>query len=366
MTTLRLTEGSHYAPLVVENIAAMTIRGRGIGQTFLRIDGEWAVEMRGKVGSLEVTDLSIVLNGKGTGIGCVSGTEVDRFRAKRVEVSNGATGISLNADLGGHFRDAAVEDCWVHDMPGTVPGSGYGIHAANAETVLIARNLVERCGRHSIYHARTRKRTPGAFRIVENVIRDHRANVIDDGAMRCALVVSRSCGGIVANNQIINPTGGGMELSPDNTPGKPWPADSLHVTGNQFFGRKGAAPYVLMGEQQVPSDYVLEDVMMTGNYFDTVHDGTAMNPDILILNGRHIRLANYHRHRGSDGNTQRALTIGDARFAKTTAHLSDIDARGSHFVFDDMENDRAVTLDGPARYPADSLVYVGVAAPYIE
>lgn len=360
-----LPAGVHYAPLLVENVAAMAIRGAGIGQTFLRVDGEWGIEMRGEVGSLEISDLTIMMNGKGTGIGCNSGTEVDRFRARRVEVMNGATGISLNADLGGHFRNASVEDCWIHDMPGTVSGSGYGIHAANAETVLIARNLVERCGRHSIYHARTGKRVPGGFRIVENIIREHRGNVPDDGAIRCALVVGRSCGGIVAFNQIINPTGGGMELSHDNTPDKPWPADSLSVLGNQFFGRRGPAPYVLIGEQRVPTDYVIEDVTMTGNCFDTKHDGTAMNPDILLLNGRHITLSNTHRHRGSDGNTQRALTIGDTRFATGFDHLFDIDARGSHYAFDDDVNARRVTLDGPARTPG-SLVLAGVDSPYIE
>lgn len=350
MSEIFLPAGEHQ-PIVVENTTALRIRGEGIGQTILRVDGEWGIEMRGKVGSLEVSDITIAMNGKGTGIGCNSGTEVDRLRARRVEVMNGATGISANADLSGYFRDVKIEDCHVHDMPGEEPGHGYGIHAANAELLTISGCLVERCGRHSIYQARTAKRTPGAIKIIGNTIRQHRPNPTQE-AMRTAIVVSRSCGVIVAHNQIIDGRGGGLEISAVNTgEDRPWPCDSVDVYGNQFFGRKDSICYVLIGEQGMPVRYVPEDISVTGNRFDTVHEGVPTQPDIWVLNGRRITLTNTHRHRGNDGSTQRGITIGDPRFGKTVEHLSDVDTRGSRFFCDAANTARFVTVDGPARMP---------------
>lgn len=348
MSDTFLPTGDYRASIVAENIDAMRIRSEGIGRTILWIEAAYAIELRGKVGSLEVSDLSIILNGKGTGIGCASGTEVDRFRASRVEVSNAATGISMNADLGGHFRNARVEDCHIHDMPGEVSGSGYGIHAANAENVTISGNLIERCGRHSIYQARTAKRVPGAIRIIANTIREHRKDTKTPGYPRCAISISRSSGVIVAHNQVIDGSGGGLEISADGgSNDRPWPCDSIDVIGNQFFGRKDALCYVMLGEQQVPPVHVLEDVSLAGNRFDTVHDGEARQPDIWILNGRNITLSNIHRHRGADGTTQRAVTIGDSRYGTSLAHLNKVFERGSDFLFDDLDNSRPVTIDGP-------------------
>lgn len=344
-----LAAGEYTAPIIVENIGATRIRGEGIGRTILRVDGPYAIQMIGKVGSLEVSDLSIALNGKGVGIGCNSGTEINRFRVRRVEVSNGVTGISMNADLAGYFRNAKVQDCHIHDMPGEVSGSGYGIHAANAENVTISANLLERCGRHSIYQGRTAKRTPGAIKIIGNTIREHRKGTTTPNYPRCAISVTRSSGVLVAYNQVIDGYGGGLEIAADGeSTERPWPCDSIDVRDNQFFGRKDSLCYVMLGEQQVPPGYVLEDVSLTGNRFDTVHDGEARQPDIWILNGRNITLSNIHRHRGSDGTIQRAVTIGDRRFGTSSSHINNIIERGSDFWYDDKSaNARSITVDVP-------------------
>jgi hypothetical protein len=321
----------------------------GQGRTRLIIDGPWGIQLQGKVGSLEVHDLTIDMQGKGTGIGCNSGAEVGRFRAQRVEVLNGDTGISANADLGGSFRDVKIRDCFVHDMNGAESGSGYGIHAAQAMLLEISGNRLERCGRHSIYQAKSPKGQPGQVSILNNKIFAHRGQIGDVGAIRCAIVVSRSNGVIVEGNQVEGGFGGALEISEDN-----WPCSTVLVRGNQFTGRKETVPYIWIGKQEVPQGTPVENITLDGNYFDTLHNGTAMNPDILLANGLNIVIKNgTHRHRGEDGLVQRAITLGHSGYAKLPAHLDRVYAHGNTFLFDGPQfaaNTRDYSIDGPLRF----------------
>src|ERR1035437_4904252 len=264
--TLELDEGEYRLPYLVENQDQYVIKGMGQGRTRLIIDGPWGIQLQGKVGSLEVHDLTIDMQGKGTGIGCNSGAEVGRFRAQRVEVLNGDTGISANADLGGSFRDVKIRDCFVHDVNGAESGSGYA-----------------------------------------------------------------------------------LEISEDY-----WPCSTGLVRGNQFTGRKETVPYIWIGKQEVPQGTPVENITLDGNYFDTLHNGTAMNPDILLANGLNIVIKNgTHRHRGEDGLVQRAITLGHSGYAKLPAHLDRVYAHGNTFLFDGPQfaaNTRDYSIDGPLRF----------------
>lgn len=266
------------------------IRITGSGHFFLSgaASGAYLIQLVGTIDKLEIDTLELSGdNNSGytqCAIGCNSGQTVSNTRFHGLEIYGINVGISNNADLGGSWTNAWVYDNYIHEIVGTVSGSGYGIQMANCYAAHVYGNTLDNCSRHAIYVA---KGYNLAAIITDNIIKNHRKDVAT-GTIRPSISCSRCSVVTISNNKFINGYDGAIVIDHDTSSG--FGCSDINVVGNTFTGRKNVTPDIVIGEQAVPgSTYNTFKVSVVGNTFDT--DAALSTGSIIyVLNGTEINI----------------------------------------------------------------------------
>lgn len=312
-----------------------SVRITGSGRLFLSgaLTGAMIFNLSGTIAGLEIDGLELV-GDNNTGytqaaIGNLSGQTISSVNFHDLTISNINVGISLNAHLSGTYTNGRVHHNRLSNILGTVSGSGYGIHLAKANNVIVEANTIDGATRHSIYQAFG---VDCHNIITHNIITNHRIGVAD-GAFRCAIVVSRSSYVTVSGNHIIDGYDGGMEIS--HVTSDTVNCTNIIVTGNQFIGRKNLVPYILVGEQAVPTSYLTSDVSITDNGF---YEDVAVSLGgvcITILNGQRIKISGNRQRRVNVGvDVAQFALLGSSTYATADAHIGDITVTGNDLYCD--------------------------------
>lgn len=205
-------------------------------------------------------------------IGCLS-TSGNNFKNIKVQYNiahNMNAGISINADLGGDFKDVYIAHNIVYDMYGITPGKGYGIHVANGSNTftntVIEDNEIYHCERHCLYTARGR-----GYILRGNFIH----NNIDEvyaGGYKPAVNLSRSRDITFENNTIKDCINGMLyfasELQPD--PGyelESYPCININIINNIFEGNTNLAA-IAVGYAETPKCHA-QNINILNNKFNT-------------------------------------------------------------------------------------------------
>lgn len=99
----------------------------------------------------------------------IEGGHMENIQVHNNVLNHFMIGISLNNDeVNASVSNSIVYNNHISDCPGSTSGSGYGIHLANVRNCIISGNVVEKCGRHAIYHAYGENNI-----IINNEIKDH-------------------------------------------------------------------------------------------------------------------------------------------------------------------------------------------------
>lgn len=247
----------------------------------------YAFQLIGTIDNLEIDHLTIQGDGiaasRHQGIFNFSGQTISNVRFHDISFYDLGLGISLNAAAGGTYTKGFVYNNYLYNILSTTVGS-YGIHLAECTYCHVYGNTIEKSQRHAIYQAQGN----GYNVISGNIIKDHRLGVAD-GALRAAIVVSRSQNIIVSGNTILDSWDAGMEIGHDTSSGK-YCKDIL-VSGNKFINRKNNGPHLFVGEQLVPGTYDTTHIKIFGNSFFTDHSGGVGGSDISLLNGQYVSIS---------------------------------------------------------------------------
>lgn len=329
---------------------------------------QWVFRLDGTIDGLTIFDARIVSavrkrTAKQIAIGNYSGVIGRRLTYAGWVVDGVNVGISVNAHLGGSMDDVRVLGCRVDNALGTVSGSGYAFNAAGATNMLWMDNSARNAERHSFYQGWTHKDRVSNIRLVGNIALDHRKDVAD-GSMRCAFVVSRSHGVVLADNSCHEGYDGALEVSMVNTDPAPNANSDCYdilVKGFVGSGRRNVTPYLCIGEQAASTDYMLRNVLFENLSLHTDHGFSPVyGPDVWMLNGQDVEFRNpLIRHSNGDlrDTYKRAMTLGDARYSPTLASINNVRVANPTFALTGApELFRPITLDGALRLPNATLV----------
>jgi len=237
-----------FSKITIQNKSSFEVFGTGqltITGTASSSD-KMGVCLAGSLVDVEIHHLNIVCDGvianRHAGIFSNSGVTVDGIDIHHNRVKNGINGISCNANLSGYFRNAKVHDNIIDTTVGVDSGYGYGLHFADGSGVManaeIRSNTVINATRHSIYFA---KGIGG--KVTHNRVENHRAGVAT-GQFRAAINVLRSDDVLVADNDIVEPNDGAINLGKSGLNGNRLTARANRV---RMTAASNGNPAILIG-----------------------------------------------------------------------------------------------------------------------
>lgn len=322
------------ASLTITNKTRIRITGKG--RVFLSgaASSAYIFQLVGTCDDIEIDGLTLVgENNSGygqTAIGAATGQTISNTRFHDLNISQINVGISLNAYPTGSWTRAMVYANILKDIPGTVSGSGYGIHIPNTTDSHIFDNTIENCDRHSIYQA---SGTNCNNVIANNVIRKHRFTT-GDGSFRSAAVIARSSNVSFIGNKFSQCKDCCLEIAHVT-------ADSANCTnvlveGNSFTNRANAVHTILIGEQAVPTSYATTRVTIRNNLFDDNLSVTAaLPPNIYILNGSDIYIeGNTFIRRNVTSSLSGVILAGDDTYLSVNSQIANISVRNNTAISD--------------------------------
>jgi hypothetical protein len=290
--------------------------------------GAFIFQLVGTVSSLEIDHLTLIGDNDASyfqiAIGCFSGQTISNTRFHDLNISNINVGISLNASLGGTWIKGVCSNNTLTNLVGVSAGQGYGIHLAGATNIRVYGNVVDNASRHGIYQGSG----TNCNNVIEaNQIVNHRSAVFD-ATYRTAISCTRSTGVTIANNKVMNGYDGGLEVSHENATALT--GGDIIVTGNSFTGRLNNVPYILIGQQAVPTVAVVSNVEIIGNLFNSAAIGGIFSCEIYIANGLQINIQhNTIRRTGVGASLAQCIEVGDSTFATSDTHIGDITIRNN-------------------------------------
>lgn len=275
--------------LTITNKNNIRLTGKGKITLVGGSSSAYMFQLVGTLDNIEIDHLTLVGDGNDgyaqCAIGCNSGQTISNTSFHDLNISEINVGISHNANLGGSWTYFKCYNNVLKNMLGTVPGSGYGIHTANAKQGEVYGNTIDNASRHSIYLGRGEEAN---IVCSDNVILNHRMDVAD-GSPRCAIACSRINSVIISNNTFLNCYDGQLFIDEDSTDAN---CTNISVLGNKFNYRQNVVPDIWIGVQALPTSYRTRRVLISGNTFE--HDmavstgGAAIN----LLNGQDITIEN--------------------------------------------------------------------------
>jgi hypothetical protein len=312
------------------------IRITGKGRVFLSgaASGAYIFQLVGTCDDIEIDGLTLVgENNSGygqTAIGAASGQTISNTRFHDLNITQINVGISLNAFPSGTWTRAMVYANILKDIPGTVSGSGYGIHIPNTTDSHIFDNTIENCDRHSIYQA---SGTNCNNVIANNVIRKHRFTT-GDGSFRSAAVIARSSNVSFIGNKFSQCKDCCLEIA--HVTSDSANCTNVLVEGNSFTNRANAVHTILVGEQAVPTSYATTRVTIRNNTFDDNLSVTAaLPPNIYILNGSDIYIENNtFIRRNVTSSLSGVILAGDDTYLNANSQIANISVRNNTAISD--------------------------------
>jgi len=307
------------------------IRLTGKGRVFLSgaASSAYIFKLVGTCDEIEIDGLTLAGDGNAsytqTAIGCDSGQTISNTRFHDLNISNINVGIAHNANLSGSWTKGFCYSNTFKDILGTVSGSGYGILMAKATQITVTENVLDNCGRHSIYQG------AGALcgnLIANNVIVNHRSTV-GDGSFRAAAVISRSSDVTFTGNKFYNCKDCCLEIS--HVTSDSANCTNILVEGNSFTNRGNAVHTILIGEQAIPGSYSTSSVNIFNNTFDDDLAVTAvLPPNIYILNGTNITIeSNRFVRRNVTSSLSACVLYGDETYINSSAQLNNLTVRNN-------------------------------------
>ena len=322
------------ASLTITNKSRIRITGKG--RVFLSSapSGAYIFQLVGTCDDIEIDGLTLVgdnNSGYGqTAIGAATGQTISNTRFHDLNISQINVGISLNAFPTGSWTRAMVYANILKDIPGTVSGSGYGIHIPNTTDSHIFDNTIENCDRHSIYQA---SGTNCNNVIANNVIRKHRYTT-GDGSFRSAAVIARSSNVTFTGNKFYDCKDCCLEVAhvtSDSTN-----CTNVLIEGNSFTNRANAVHTILIGEQLVPTSYATSYVTICNNTFDDdLLVTAALPPNIYILNGEDVYIeGNTFIRRNVSSSLSSVILVGDDTYLNADTQIANISIRNNTAIAD--------------------------------
>lgn len=194
-------------------------------------------------------------------------------------------GISLNNDSGNDNNKVSyctVSGNVIRNCPGSVSGSGYGIHLAKAQHCTITENEVVNCERHAIYHGYGEYNT-----ISNNIIRNHCQNLTTYNLLAALEIGRKSNYVTVSGNTFTNCNNVCLlvysPLSSNDSDGSthPWrygECKNIVIQNNGFYkgnltGSIGNLPFIYIGVEGTPystlltNNTVVKNVQILNNTF---------------------------------------------------------------------------------------------------
>jgi hypothetical protein len=290
--------------------------------------GAYIFLLVGTVSSLEIDHLTLIGDNNASyfqnAIGCFAGQTISNTRFHDLNISNINVGISHNAYPTGTWVKGVCHNNTLTNLIGTNPGQGYGIHISSATNIRVYGNVVDNASRHGIYQGSG----TNCNNVIEaNQIINHRSAVFD-ASYKTAINCSRSTGVTIANNKVMNGYDGGLEVSHENSTALT--GGDVIVTGNSFTGRLNNVPYILIGQQAVPTVAVVSNVEIIGNLFNSASIGGIFGDEIYIANGLQINIQhNTIRRTGVGASLSQCIEVGDSAFATSNTHIGDITIRNN-------------------------------------
>jgi hypothetical protein len=317
------------ASLTITNKSRIRITGKG--RVFLDTapSGSYIFKLVGTCDDVEIDGLTLVGDNNSsytqTAIGCDSGQTISNTRFHHLNISNINVGISHNANLGGSWTKGFCYSNSLKDILGTVSGSGYGIQMAKATNVAVTDNVLDNCGRHSIYQGAG---TNCNNVIANNLILNHR-NSVADGSFRAAAVISRSSGVTFTGNKFYNCKDCCLEIS--HVTSDAANCTNVLVEANTFTNRGNAVHTILIGEQATPTAYSTSYVSIFNNTFDDDLAVTAaLPPNIYILNGTNITIENNRFvRRNVTTSLSSCILYGDNTYLSASTELNNLIVRNN-------------------------------------
>lgn len=231
---------------------------------------------------------------------CMTSTNNENVRKNIYIHDNHLRGFSMAISLGADnvrpgkgVRNSKVYNNRIVGTQGTTPGTGYGIHLANARNCEVYNNYLENTTRHAIYHAWGRDN-----RIWGNTIVHHRMNVDFDkestGIIKAAVAIFRDSRNVlVDNNTFIDNNNVSIHVYsyPDGLfMNEARYADMRRITikDNHFINNgihsvstssstiEVDYPAIMIGfnaynPYTAPHQYFIKDVTITGNQFENLN-----------------------------------------------------------------------------------------------
>jgi len=317
------------ASLTITNKSRIRITGKG--RVFLSSapSGAYIFQLVGTCDDVEIDGLTLVGDGNSgytqTAIGCNSGQTISNTRFHDLNISEINVGISHNANLSGSWTKGFCYSNSLKNILGTVSGSGYGIQMAKATQITVTENVLDNCGRHSIYQGAG---VNCGNLIANNVIVNHRSTV-GDGSFRAAAVISRSSDVTFTGNKFYNCFDCCLEIS--HVTSDSANCTNVLVEGNSFTNRGNAVHTILIGEQLVPTSYSTSFVNIFNNTFDDDLAVTpALPPNIYILNGTNITIeSNRFVRRNVTSSLSSCVLYGDETYLSSSAQLNNLTVRNN-------------------------------------
>lgn len=317
------------ASLAITNKSRIRITGKG--RVFLSgaPSGAYIFQLVGTCDDVEIDGLTLVGDGNSgytqTAIGCNSGQTISNTRFHDLNISEINVGISHNANLSGSWTKGFCYSNSLKNILGTVSGSGYGIQMAKATQITVTENVLDNCGRHSIYQGAG---VNCGNLIANNVIVNHRSTV-GDGSFRAAAVISRSSDVTFTGNKFYNCFDCCLEIS--HVTSDSANCTNVLVEGNSFTNRGNAVHTILIGEQLVPTSYSTSFVNIFNNTFDDDLAVTpALPPNIYILNGTNITIeSNRFVRRNVTSSLSSCVLYGEETYLSLSAQLNNLAVRNN-------------------------------------
>jgi hypothetical protein len=335
-----ITALSAYQTLVVSKTFKITssltitnkknIRITGGGSIVLTggASGSYIFQIVGTVSGLEIDHLTLTGDNNPayfqTAIGAASGQTISNTSFHDLNISNINVGISHNCFSGGSWDKGLCYNNTLTNIVGSAAGQGYGIHMSSATNIRVYGNVIDNASRHGIYQGSG----TNCNNVIEtNQIINHRKTAFD-ATYKTAINCSRSTGVTIANNKVMNGYDGGLEVSHESSTALT--GGNVIVTGNSFSGRLNNVPYIIIGQQAVPTVTVVNNIEIIGNLFISAAIGGIFGDEIYIANGSQINIQhNIIRRTGVIASLSQCIEIGDSTFATSDSHIADIVIRNN-------------------------------------
>ena len=313
--------------ILVEDKSNIHFRGAGKASQ-INLSGTAAgdglgFQLKGTVDAFTLSNLFIngdgVVGNKHCGLWNASGQTISNVMVYQAEVANCMKGLGFSASLGGSYSNVWVEDCYIHDIVGTAPGQGYGIHFGKVFSVVATKNILDNCARHAIYQG---KGANVGVAITGNIIKNHRKDVASN-QFRVAVSIGRSTGVLVADNIFVDGYDGSLNIVHDES--LSLHAKDVLVRGNLFINKQNHVPDIAVGSQGVPATYITSAIQIVGNHFRTDRVISGGGENILIFNGQDIKVAENSFHWENVAAAVNVIGVGHNSFIDNTADCTDID-----------------------------------------